>query len=150
AGVVVARRLASPLDVLTGAVEKLTAGDAAAPLPDSHITEVAHLSASFGQMRDSLEARTAELELALTREQILRQASAALVAAVARQSIYQAAVKSALALAGHPPDGRATLAIGQFDAVTIVAVAGDQPVSVLGSTVDTTRLPERMRPGVKQ
>jgi diguanylate cyclase (GGDEF)-like protein/PAS domain S-box-containing protein len=150
AGVLVARRLASPLDVLTGAVEKLTAGDADAPLPDSPITEVANLSASFGLMRDSLEARTADLERALTREQILRQASAALVAAADRQSIYQAAVESALALAGRPPDGRATLVIGQERVMTIVAVAGDQPVSVLGSVVDTSRLPEALRPALKQ
>jgi diguanylate cyclase (GGDEF)-like protein/PAS domain S-box-containing protein len=149
-GVVVARRLAGPLDVLTRAVEKLTAGDAAAPLPDSRITEVAHLSTSFGQMRDSLEARTAELELALAREQILRQAGAALVAAVDRQSIYQAAVESALALAGHPEDARATLAIGPTDVMTIVAVAGDQSTTVLGSRVDTSQLPAALRPAAKQ
>src|SRR6185369_10409972 len=150
AGAIVARRLASPLDVLTGAVEKLTAGDAAAPLPHSPITEVAHLSSSFGQMRDRLAARTQDLELALAREQILRQAGAALVAAVDRQSIYQAAVESALALAGEAPDARATLVVGATEIRTIVAVAGDQSTAVPGSQVDTSKLPESLRPSLEQ
>jgi HAMP domain-containing protein len=150
AGAAVARRLAAPLDVLTGAVEKLTAGDAAAPLPDSHITEVAHLSGSFGEMRDRLAARTGDLELALSRERILRQAGAALVAATDRQSIYQATVEAALALAGDAPDARATLAIGTTDLVTIVAVAGDQSPNVLGSQVDQRQLPASVRPAAHQ
>jgi diguanylate cyclase (GGDEF)-like protein/PAS domain S-box-containing protein len=150
AGVLVARRLASPLDMLTGAVEKLTAGDAAAPLPDTRITEVAHLSTSFGAMRDSLASRTVELEQALDREKILRQAGAALVAATDRQSVYQAAVESALALAGNNADTRATLVIGSTERVTIVAAVGDQPADVRGTEVDLLRLPEILRPSIRQ
>jgi diguanylate cyclase (GGDEF)-like protein/PAS domain S-box-containing protein len=144
-GVLVARRLAGPLDVLTGAVEKLTAGDAAAPLPESSITEVAHLSTSFGEMRDRLATRTAELELAFTRERVLRQAGAALVVAADRQSIYHAAVRSAAALARHTPDVRASLAIGTIERVTIVAVVGDRADEALGKEIELARLPEPLR-----
>jgi diguanylate cyclase (GGDEF)-like protein/PAS domain S-box-containing protein len=149
-GVAVAHRLAGPLDVLTGAVKQLTAGDAAAPLPESRITEVAHLSISFGEMRDRLAARTVELELALARERILRQAGAALVVAPDRQSIYQAAVEAALALAGSAPGTRATLVIGSTEIMTIVAVAGDQSPDVSGRQVDLRQLPELVRPTAEQ
>jgi diguanylate cyclase (GGDEF)-like protein/PAS domain S-box-containing protein len=149
-GVAVAGRLARPLAVLTGAVQKLTAGDAAAPLPDSRITEVAHLSSAFGEMRDRLAVRTTDLELALSREETLRRAGAALVVASDRESIYQAAVESALALARCGPDARATLVIGNETRGTIVAVAGDSAVAEPGTEIDTSRLPEPLRPSKQQ
>jgi diguanylate cyclase (GGDEF)-like protein/PAS domain S-box-containing protein len=149
-GIVVARRLARPLDVLTQAVRKLTDGDAAAPLPDSQITEVAHLSSSFREMRDRLAARTSDLELALTRERVLRQAGAALVAAPDRESIYQAAVAYALALTRNLPDVQASLAIGTIERVTLVAVAGDRADGMLGAEIDLTQVPEPLCPSVEQ
>ncbi|HXO20602.1 MAG TPA: cache and HAMP domain-containing protein, partial [Thermoanaerobaculia bacterium] len=62
AGVVTARRIARPLGTLADAVDQLTAGNRWAPLPPSNISEVARLSAAFGEMRDRLAERTAESE----------------------------------------------------------------------------------------
>ncbi|MGH2457957.1 MAG: response regulator [Chloroflexota bacterium] len=59
-GVFVADRLAAPLGTLARAVDRLSTGDAAAPLPRSGIAEVERLASLFGQMRDRLAARTAE------------------------------------------------------------------------------------------
>jgi signal transduction histidine kinase len=67
-GIFVARRIAEPLGTLADAVAEitelndLTAGNPAAPLETSGITEVARLSAAFGEMRDRLAARTLESE----------------------------------------------------------------------------------------
>jgi signal transduction histidine kinase len=68
AGIVVARRIARPLGTLADAVDgiteltELTAGNPAAPLETSDVTEVARLSAAFREMRDRLAARTRESE----------------------------------------------------------------------------------------
>jgi signal transduction histidine kinase len=59
-GVVAARRIAHPLDTLADAVDQLAAGNTAAPLGSSTVSEVARLSAAFAQMRDRLAERTAE------------------------------------------------------------------------------------------
>jgi signal transduction histidine kinase len=62
-GILAARRIARPLQTLSGAVDELTAGNLEAPLGDgSKITEVARLSAAFREMRDRLAARTRESE----------------------------------------------------------------------------------------
>src|SRR5436305_11812268 len=62
-GILVARRIALPLQTLSEAVDGLTAGNLAAPLGDgSRIAEVARLSAAFREMRDRLAARTRESE----------------------------------------------------------------------------------------
>jgi signal transduction histidine kinase len=64
-GIFVARRIARPLGTLAGAVDEiteLTPGNAATPLETSNISEVARLSAAFGEMRDRLAARTRESE----------------------------------------------------------------------------------------
>jgi signal transduction histidine kinase len=63
AGLYASRRIARPLGDLAVAVGELTAGNLAAPLgAASSITEVAHLSAAFAEMRDRLAARTRESE----------------------------------------------------------------------------------------
>ncbi|HYX24603.1 MAG TPA: sensor histidine kinase [Thermoanaerobaculia bacterium] len=61
-GILAARRIALPLQTLSEAVDELTAGNLAAPLGGSRITEVARLSAAFREMRDRLAARTRESE----------------------------------------------------------------------------------------
>ena len=43
-----------------------------------------------------------------------------------------------------------TLAVGATEILTIVAVAGDQSTAVLGSQVDTSQLPESLRPALEQ
>jgi len=62
AGIFTARRIARPLATLAGAVEQMTAGNPAAPLSSSTISEVARLSASFSEMRERLAERTRESE----------------------------------------------------------------------------------------
>ena len=63
AGLYASRRIARPLGDLAVAVGEMTAGNPAAPLgATSSITEVAHLSAAFEEMRDRLAARTRESE----------------------------------------------------------------------------------------
>jgi signal transduction histidine kinase len=63
AGIYASRRIARPLGDLAVAVGEMTAGNLAAPLgAASSISEVAHLSAAFGEMRDRLAARTRESE----------------------------------------------------------------------------------------
>ncbi|MBA2447694.1 MAG: PAS domain S-box protein [Chloroflexi bacterium] len=68
-GAIAAGRLAAPLHALSHAVDELGAGKVTAPLPRNGVTEVAHLSAVFGEMRDRLAARTVERQRA---EQALR------------------------------------------------------------------------------
>ena len=61
-GIFAARRIARPLGTLAGAVDELTAGNPAAPLESSDITEVERLAAAFREMRDRLAERTRESE----------------------------------------------------------------------------------------
>lgn len=75
AGWVTAGWLARPLATLAQAVAGLTAGDATAPLPRTHPTEVRRLAQGFGDLRDRLAARTAEREQAEGRLRFLAEAS---------------------------------------------------------------------------
>jgi signal transduction histidine kinase len=62
-GILVARRIARPLDDLSTAVGELTAGNLAAPIgASSGVTEVAGLAGAFREMRDRLAERTRESE----------------------------------------------------------------------------------------
>ena len=61
-GIFAARRIARPLHTLADAVDQMTAGNPAAPLEPTHITEVSRLSAAFAEMRDRLAERTRESE----------------------------------------------------------------------------------------
>ncbi len=63
AGIFVSRRIARPLDDLAQAVDAMTAGDLAAPIPaGGDVAEVARLSVAFREMRGRLAERTAESE----------------------------------------------------------------------------------------
>ncbi len=72
-GAVTAGWLVAPLATLARTVDKLAAGNMAAPLPQCRVSEIAHLAAVFGDMRDRLAAHTAEHEQA---EQALRDSEA--------------------------------------------------------------------------
>lgn len=73
-GSVVARYLTGPLTTLAHAADQLATGSTSAPLPQSSITEVAHLSNVFGAMRDHLAQRTAERDRTeLERMQLLQR-----------------------------------------------------------------------------
>ncbi|MBI4491539.1 MAG: PAS domain S-box protein [Chloroflexi bacterium] len=69
-GAATANWLSAPLATLAQAVDRLAAGDTTAPLPRSRISELGHLAAAFGEMRDRLAARTAERDRV---EQALRE-----------------------------------------------------------------------------
>jgi signal transduction histidine kinase/CheY-like chemotaxis protein len=62
AGLVAARRLATPLATLARATDRLALGDMTAPLPVSGIGEVSRLATAFQDLRIALARRTAELE----------------------------------------------------------------------------------------
>lgn len=71
-GTALARKLTASLITLSYAAEQLAVGDSAAPLPNSEITEVAHLSSVFDAMRGNLAQRTAERnQAAQEREDLL-------------------------------------------------------------------------------
>lgn len=61
-GGIAAGRLAAPLATMARAAETLAMGGAAAPLPQTGVTEVARLTAAFYEMRDRLATRTTEHE----------------------------------------------------------------------------------------
>jgi len=56
----VSRWLTTPLLSLTHAVDQVALGETTAPLPRSNITEIAHLSSAFSQMRVRLARRTVQ------------------------------------------------------------------------------------------
>ncbi len=68
-GVLAAGRLATPITVLTRAIDRFTHGDDNAPLPVTNIREIEQLATFFGVMRERLAARTAERDAA-EREQL--------------------------------------------------------------------------------
>jgi signal transduction histidine kinase len=63
-GIQIARWLTQPLMTLAHAAGQLAAGNMAAPLPQSKISEISYLSAVFRQMRDRLFERTLERDRA--------------------------------------------------------------------------------------
>jgi diguanylate cyclase (GGDEF)-like protein/PAS domain S-box-containing protein len=84
-GVLVANWLAAPLRTVAAAADRLAAGDDAAPLPRSHISEIARLAAGFAEMRDRLARRTAERESAEAEVRALNAALEEHVAARTRE-----------------------------------------------------------------
>jgi signal transduction histidine kinase len=74
-GLVVAGWVGRPLATLVRAVDQFAAGNAAAPLPRTQLTEVRRLAQGFGALRDRLVARTAEREQAEDRLRFLADAS---------------------------------------------------------------------------
>ena len=65
-GVAIASALAAPLGRLARAANRLAEGAFPGPVPQSRITEVAHLAAAFRDLGERLAARTAERERAET------------------------------------------------------------------------------------
>ena len=73
-GLWVARRLSNPLTALAYATDQFATGDTQAPLPQSTITEMAHLSHAFAAMRDRLSQRTIERDqMEQERENLLQR-----------------------------------------------------------------------------
>ncbi len=73
-GLQVARQLSRPLTALAYATDQFATGDTQAPLPQSTIAEVAHLSHVFAAMRDRLTQRTAERDqIEQEREKLLQR-----------------------------------------------------------------------------
>lgn len=62
----VSRWLTTPLLTLADAADQVALGEIATPLPHSNITEIAHLSMAFRQMRDRLARRTVQRDQAET------------------------------------------------------------------------------------
>ncbi|MEP6835070.1 MAG: HAMP domain-containing sensor histidine kinase [Gemmatimonas sp.] len=60
-GTIVARRIARPVTALADAADRLTAGDAEAPLMRSSINEIARLSDAFSAMRQALAMRISDV-----------------------------------------------------------------------------------------
>ncbi|MGI9076893.1 MAG: sensor histidine kinase [Gemmatimonadaceae bacterium] len=60
-GTLFATRISRPVRQLSSAASAMGAGDFGAPLPRSRIREVAHVAATFGEMREALSARLADL-----------------------------------------------------------------------------------------
>jgi signal transduction histidine kinase len=77
-GIIVARLLAKPLNILAAAVDRLGAGESEAPLPRSKVHEVRVLAENFARMRDRLVAGTAEADAVRRRLALLAEASAVL------------------------------------------------------------------------
>lgn len=78
AGTHLARWVASSLDPLGRAADRLAEGDAECPLPGSGIREIARISTAFAVMRDRLTHRSAERERLLAQ---IREVNQALVEA---------------------------------------------------------------------
>jgi signal transduction histidine kinase len=72
AGAWVADRLVAPLDELGRAVVALADSDAALPIPQTGVTEVARLAAAFADLRERLAAREAERDRLLEAERAAR------------------------------------------------------------------------------
>jgi PAS domain S-box-containing protein len=71
--------LVAPLRALSGAAERLASNSPIASFPDSRVSEVAHLSQAFAQLRVKLAARTVERERA---EAALRETNRVLAALI--------------------------------------------------------------------
>jgi diguanylate cyclase (GGDEF)-like protein/PAS domain S-box-containing protein len=79
---------------------------------------------------------------ALTREQVLIRAGAALVANPHRESIYASAIEATLYLTEELDNSRTFLAIGPIDNMILVATAGDWSDMVKGNNINTYDLPD--------
>lgn len=79
-------------------------------------------------------------EHAISREKILRKAGAALVAAPDRESIYDAALRAVLELAGDREQTRASVAAGPPEKLLVVASSGDGAEEARGKRIDPLEL----------
>jgi hypothetical protein len=81
-------------------------------------------------------------ERAVARERILREAGAALVSALNRESIHAAALEAALELMKNEPRPRAYIATAAGEHLVVEAVAGDAATSAKDVRIDLRHLPD--------
>jgi diguanylate cyclase (GGDEF)-like protein/PAS domain S-box-containing protein len=77
----------------------------------------------------------------VTRETILREAAAELVAATSQDGIHTAALKAALALTGRSDATAVRIAIGDASQLRVVAATGESADEIVGTTLKTANLP---------
>jgi hypothetical protein len=92
----------------------------------------------------------ARQERAAAREQVLTQTGTVLTTTSDRQTIYQAAVDTALTLLGHPAGTHAALAVVSGAEHRIVAAAGDDSAVLIGTTPRPAALPLAFRASLEQ
>jgi PAS domain S-box-containing protein len=104
------------------------------------------------ELEDRVEKRTAELkeslarhERALGRERILKNASAALVAAPDRERIYAAALEAVLPFIEEAPGTRVSIWIGSSEKDVCVRAAGDQAAEIEGKETYIRDFPDWAR-----
>jgi PAS domain-containing protein len=103
-----------------------------------HVLNLMVLSAVFHVLATTL----AKHERATTHERILREAGAALVAALDRESIYKATLNAALDLTIENPNVRVGLAMGSQETMTVVASGGYCAAEIRGDPLNICALPE--------
>ena len=87
-------------------------------------------------------------EQAIDRERLLRQTSAALVAAPNREGIYGVALGTTQDLLGKGSRSWAGVATGSAEQVTVVAATGDPAGEVVGAQIYLDEYPEDVRAGL--
>ena len=104
------------------------------------------------ELEDRVDRRTAELkeslarhERALGRERILKNASAALVAAPDRESIYAAALEAVLPFIDEAPGTRVSIWIGSGEKDVCVGAAGDEAAEIEGKETHIREFPDWAR-----
>ncbi len=104
------------------------------------------------ELEDRVEKRTAELkeslarhERALGRERVLKDASAALVAAPDRERIYTAALEAVLPFIDEAPGTRVSIWIGSSEKDVCVRAAGDQAAEIEGKETYIRDFPDGAR-----
>ena len=88
----------------------------------------------------SMDAARRELERAVEREQILREAAAALVATPSRDGIYAATLDAAAALV-RDPEAQVRVALHATGELRVMAAAGGRSAVLEGARVDLATLP---------
>ena len=87
-------------------------------------------------------------EHTINRERLLRQTSAALVAAPDRRSIYGVALDATQNLLGKDSSSWTGVATGSLEKVTVVAATGDQEGEFVGIQIYLDEYPEDVRAGL--
>ena len=87
-------------------------------------------------------------EQAIDRERLLRQISAALVAAPDREGIYGVALDATQDLLGKESRSWACVATGSADEVTVVAATGDRAGELVGEQIYLDEYPNEVRDGL--
>ncbi|MEW6638446.1 MAG: PAS domain S-box protein, partial [Actinomycetota bacterium] len=101
----------------------------------------ARLRSTLSDLEETLEKH----ERAIIRERNLRNASAALVAAPDRESIYEAALEAILPFVNEAPETRVSVWVGTEERDVCVAAAGHEAKEIEGRETYIWALPERAR-----